>query len=530
MIRLVVRLFVTLMAIFFATFPVPVSGQTTTYVGPYKSVQVERVVTYNPGSGAYDRYVKAFPNDGKSSHPVVLFNAPYAVRIVDSAWVARVGAVGMYADVNLPQSRRLYPCDGDCQIFAMPAVAENDLSRLGNVAGEIPGNTLLDRLFDEGYGVAVLLNGHYLGNDALSMMFGVQQALITLSDDSRVEKVVIVGMSQGGQLAIHPLTFPSGVPGAIPSDDPRLLRILAGAVSLAGWMEPAKMWEFMKKNPWFYNSYKNRWAASFGMDPANWSGITYESLASRFHTPLLMIHGTDDCMVPVNQATEFFSAIKARGGSANVWVYENGPCNESVPITTSAHGVLDQGLNPATGGRWGIGKMTLIQNFIRDKMPLDHDVSSDGNTLPGMLDELAGKYFMSATQAERQNVLDIIAQAGNPRIQYVSSDPLLSGAGDKVVPALKDQVFKAWQSRITIVRVPEDYDMKYVFYGYAARWFMSDVTPAEQAHIVASVATRANPHIIYVSEDPLFSGRGNEVVWRISDKVVWDIVWWFILH
>ncbi len=515
-----------LLAVVSAIFPTLASGQTAPRsVGTWSGVDVQLFEV--PGSlGIYDYFVLAVPNTGKSKYPIVVVNNPYAVmpapwsrNSTDAVWTGRVQSTSMYSDITFPDGKKIFPCDvGDCPIFVQPSSALNDLSTLGDFGGEGKDNALINQLFQDGYAVAILMNGHYRGSDSIRVMEGVRNSIFTLKQNTKIDpqKMGIIGRSQGGQLAIHPFTFPS--------DDLHI----AAAISESGWTDAPKFWEYAYnelprtqlphlylESQSFYAPYFNRWAASaFGRNPSNWTLATHDSVASRFKTPLLMIHGTDDCMVPVDQTQGFFSAVKARGLSVNKWVYENrAPPLNTMPILNCAHGILDANKNTK--------KRVLYRNFFLAKMPLDHDVSSDGNTLPAMMEEFADAYFKSTTNEDRENVLDLIAQASNPRIKYVSSDPLLSGAGDSVVPVLKEKVFSTWQTRLTVRRVPEDIDIPSLFRGYVSEYCYPWTTETRRAQIVALVLARVDQAVMYVSSDPNFpSGRGDTFIPAASNKVV----------
>jgi hypothetical protein len=216
------RSFTVLVATVFAIlFSTHTGAQTSSPVGRYQGVEVNLYQVWNSNSGMYDYFVVAIPEKGRPNYPVILWNAPYTVmpappsrNNIDAVWTATVHTNAIHYDVSLRPSWRFYGCNtpnGDCPIAAVGTMPLADLSSLANISGDVSNNTLLDQMFQDGYAVAVVLNGFYRANDAVSMMVGVRNALFTLANNPKIDRRRrgLIGRSLGGELAIHPLAFPS---------------------------------------------------------------------------------------------------------------------------------------------------------------------------------------------------------------------------------------------------------------------------------------------------------------------------------
>ncbi|KND49854.1 MAG: hypothetical protein AB198_00400 [Parcubacteria bacterium C7867-003] len=529
-----VRLLIALFGIFFfGLFGVQREVRADEVIGNYRGAEVRLYEMWNARSQSYDYMVLVVPNKGRSKYPVVAMNNPYMImhgawsrNEVDKFWTSIAHTPGVKYDVSLPQQNRIYQCfspTGECPVVALGPALMTDVRSLANLFGEVGGRPLFEQLLDDGYAIAVIMNVSYQARDVVSLFIGVRNALFRLKSLPMIDanRVGIMGGSQGGTLSVLPLAFPS--------EDLHL----AASVSLFGAsnlkehfdynmgveaLQPSHLW----RETWnFFAPGLNRVIPAFGMDRNGplWQFTKFDSIASRFHTPLLMLHGTDDCMVNVDQTTGQFDALRNYGRITNKWVWENGPAPlATVSIPACGHGTTDR--------NWQVKSQVLTGNFFLTYMPPDQTVirrvPEDVNLLE-MFYDFAESYEGAGTR-ERENILGLIAQASNPKIQYVSSDPLVpSGRGDQVGAVVKEYTFANWKNRggVVTVLVPQDLNLLDAFYGYADAYFRPGVTPTEQARILGLVNERANPRIIYRSNDPRVpSGTGDVVVPQVVNYVI----------
>lgn len=526
------RLFV-FFSIFLALFGVQGEATADEVIGNYHGAEIRLYEIWNVRSQSYDYMVLVVPNKGRSKYPVVAMNNPYMImhgawsrNEVDKFWTSIGHTPGVKYDVSLPKQNQIYKCytpTGECPVVALGPALMTDVHSLANLFGEVGGRPLFEQMLDDGYAIAIIMNVSYQARDVISLFVGVRNALFKLKSLSMIDenRVGIMGGSQGGSLSVLPLAFPS------------MDLHLAASASLFGAYDLKEHFEYnmgveviqpphIWRETWnFFVPGLNRIIPTFGEDRNGplWQLTKFDSIASRFRTPLLMLHGTDDCMVNVGQTTGQYDALKTYNQKTNKWVWENGPA----PINTSSvpacgHGITDQ--------NWQVKSQVLVGNFFLANMPPDQKVirrvPEDVNLLE-MFYEFAERYD-NAGDSDRENILGLIAQASNPRIQYVSSDPLVpSGTGDQVGAIVKEYTFSTWRNRdeVKTVLVPQDLNLLDVFYGYADAYFRSGVTPAEQARILAQVNERANPRIMYISSDSRIpTGTGDVIIPHVVSYVV----------
>ena len=122
------------------------------------------------------------------------------------------------------------------------------------------------------------------------------------------KRVAIYGASYGGYAALAGATL----------DAPGTYRC---AVSIAGVSDLAEMVDFETQN---YNnrdsSYVKQLKTEFG-DPKTYDDISPAKQAAKASCPVLMIHGTDDSVVPIDQSQRMERALKAAGKDVQLITY-----------------------------------------------------------------------------------------------------------------------------------------------------------------------------------------------------------------
>jgi dipeptidyl aminopeptidase/acylaminoacyl peptidase len=121
----------------------------------------------------------------------------------------------------------------------------------------------------------------------------VQQGLID------PKRVAILGASYGGYAALAGATLDPGV--------------YSCAVSIAGLCDPDAFISYLLEST---NNIDTpaivRWRQILG-DKSGWDDITPVKQAARASCPILLIHGTDDTVVPISQSRKMESALKQAG-------------------------------------------------------------------------------------------------------------------------------------------------------------------------------------------------------------------------
>ncbi|MDP4001189.1 MAG: prolyl oligopeptidase family serine peptidase, partial [bacterium] len=370
--------------------PAPSSG-TASFVdiaGVFQGHTVEVWSVTNSRSGGPEYFLRALPNVGQAPYPVIVFNAPYHIvtappstEAVDELWTSLANQ-SPYKDVSLPKEYEFLNCSSEvCDIFISGKGNLVQLNSFGDAEWALAN----------GYAVAVTLSRHYAARDTVTVTYGVADVLEGLMSMSEIDsaKVGITGGSQGGHLSIHPLSLP---------DKP--LRLAASVPEFA-WVDPKVMYDYFitelpkvqpaqiyqnSKN--FFIPFFNRLAAALGADTNSsaWTGVTKSSVASRFNTPVLLLCGTDDAMIPCNESVLFAETLRSQGKQANFYVYQNGsPRLDSTSVVEGAHGILDS--NSAVK-RHVLARLFFLQNMPPNGVAISIRSSRDFD-LAGALSELA---------------------------------------------------------------------------------------------------------------------------------------------
>ena len=122
------------------------------------------------------------------------------------------------------------------------------------------------------------------------------------------KRVAILGASYGGYAALAGATIDTGVYNC--------------AVSIAGLSDPRAFVSYLLEST---NNMDTpaivRWRQVLG-DKSNWDDIAPVRQAAKASCPVLLIHGTDDTVVPINQSQRMESALKTAGKEVEFVTYK----------------------------------------------------------------------------------------------------------------------------------------------------------------------------------------------------------------
>lgn len=392
-------------------------------------VDAYQFTEFRSGLPAYFLLVQ--PVDGRgvrTPYPTIVINAPYTLfpsptspDPVDAFWTNYLKTPPNF-DLTLPPYQEIQKCStARCPMWAA-SVQLTDLPRVG------------DWVLRNGYAVAFTLGRFYAARDLLSAPYeviGVIEALKTLSpvDSNRIG---LMGDSLGGFETIYPLSRsdrPLSIQAAVAVAPPVDFRALYSYhYTFLPTVQPANL--LAQTHDWV-DPYYNRLFKSLGPDPSHptWDVMTSQYVASRMGTPLLLIAGTDDMMLPVSQSLNLYSTLKGLGKPVNKVIYQHGlPPFATKSAVEWAHGTLDQ--------RAAAKISILTNNFFMHHMPSDYAGVTYRD--PSEVDLVA--FLATLRQAicdssdEKPNATDLILHAANPRVTYLSSDARIpTGTGPTAV-------------------------------------------------------------------------------------------------
>lgn len=110
------------------------------------------------------------------------------------------------------------------------------------------------------------------------------------------KRVAIMGASYGGYAALAGATLDPGVYNC--------------AISIAGISDPKSFNEFIAEKTGGRESSSVLYWKQFTGDPKSWESISPARQAANASCPILLIHGTDDTVVPIEQSRRMESALK----------------------------------------------------------------------------------------------------------------------------------------------------------------------------------------------------------------------------
>ncbi|MCC6953402.1 MAG: hypothetical protein IT290_04735 [Deltaproteobacteria bacterium] len=434
---------------------------TSNYVLNGRSYTVEAWHYNNTQDGTSEYFLLALPLVGSAPHPVIVFNNPYflfpgppSTNQADIEWTTEYRRNPNYSSTD--RFRRPHPeyysCrdrlsswnPGDCAMSVF-GIATEDVHLSGNVAGETKANSTVDWALSNGYAVAVTFIRHYAGRDFATGTVVIADAIQSLKNmPGRIDpnRVGVTGVSGGAGASLYPFTIPgrplnvaAAVAEATPVDWRELFHI---ALHVLPQIQPpliySRSWNWMAVP-------MNVVIGTLGRDTttSSWDLVTTNQVAARYNSPILLIAGTDDGMIPYTQSTNLNSALLALGKASNGWIYENGaPDYANRSVQELAHGVFDAN-SP-------VKRRFLTRNFFLHRMPpaipevlyrhpQDFDLISIFSTF---------RQRICAAPGEKQNVADLMSYAANPLIRYVSTDQRIpSGTGPEVVAAVLNLLWSA---------------------------------------------------------------------------------------
>ncbi|MDV6332556.1 S9 family peptidase [Asticcacaulis sp. 201] len=122
------------------------------------------------------------------------------------------------------------------------------------------------------------------------------------------KRVAILGASYGGYAAMAGPTLDPGV--------------YTCAVAIAGVSDLKAMLDWETANNGVIDSTTVRYWKRFMGDPAHYSDISPARQAAKASCPILLIHGTDDTVVPIDQSRRMESALKTAGKPVEFITYK----------------------------------------------------------------------------------------------------------------------------------------------------------------------------------------------------------------
>jgi len=122
------------------------------------------------------------------------------------------------------------------------------------------------------------------------------------------KRVAIMGASYGGYAALAGATLDPGIYNC--------------AISIAGVADPASFVSFIAEKTDSRSSSGVLYWKQFMGDPKLYDEISPVKQAARASCPILLIHGTDDTVVPIGQSRRMESALKRAGKPVEFITYK----------------------------------------------------------------------------------------------------------------------------------------------------------------------------------------------------------------
>ena len=160
----------------------------------------------------------------------------------------------------------------------------------------------------DGYGQHFVNAGH--GEWGRKMQTDLSDGVRFLAAKGLIDtkRVAIFGASYGGYAALAGATIDTGVYNC--------------AVSIAGPSDLKSIVDWEDAKTGFQNSTSVLYWREFMGNPAHWDEISPAKQAAKASCPILLIHGTDDTVVPIDQSYEMQSALKAAGKDVQLITYK----------------------------------------------------------------------------------------------------------------------------------------------------------------------------------------------------------------
>ncbi len=200
-----------------------------------------------------------------------------------------------------PESRDTLGYDWQAQVFASRGYAVLQPNYRGS----------------EGYGEAFITAGH--GQWGRKMQTDLSDGVRHLAQKGMIDpkRVAIFGASYGGYAAAAGATLDANV--------------YRCAVAIAGVMDIKSFVSFKEDASGRMDSSTVRyWKEQFG-DQKTWDDASPARQADKAYCPILLIHGTDDTVVPIEQSRKMESALKKAGKPVEFITYKGQDHWESIP-------------------------------------------------------------------------------------------------------------------------------------------------------------------------------------------------------
>lgn len=200
-----------------------------------------------------------------------------------------------------PQARDYIDYDWQAQVFASRGYAVLQPNFRGS----------------EGYGDDFVTAGH--GQWGRKMQTDLSDGVRYLTQKGIVDpkRVAIFGASYGGYAAMAGATLDQGV--------------YRCAVAIAGPSDLKSFVEFEKDESGRTDSSRVRYWKAFLGDPKTWDEVSPAKQAAKAYCPILLIHGTDDTVVPIEQSRRMEKALKAAGKPVEFITYKGQDHWETIP-------------------------------------------------------------------------------------------------------------------------------------------------------------------------------------------------------
>ncbi len=173
-----------------------------------------------------------------------------------------------------------------------------------------------------GYGESFVLAGH--GEWGRKMQTDLSDGVRYLVGRGTVDpkRVAIFGSSYGGYAALAGATLDPG--------------IYTCAVSVAGPSDLKSMVDREDENTGYIKSDRVLFWREFMGDPAKWNDVSPARQAAKAYCPILLIHGTDDTVVSIDQSQRMEQALKAANKSVEFITYKGQDHWETIESTRIA--------------------------------------------------------------------------------------------------------------------------------------------------------------------------------------------------
>ena len=168
-----------------------------------------------------------------------------------------------------------------------------------------------------GYGDAFVEAGY--GEWGRKMQTDLSDGVRYLAGKGTVDmkRVAIFGSSYGGYAAMAGATLDTGV--------------YTCAVAVAGISDIKSFIDFQIQNSETSNSTRVLYWKQFLGDQKHWDDVSPAKQATKSSCPVLLIHGTDDTVVPIDQSQRMERALKAAGREVQLLTYKGQDHWEDIP-------------------------------------------------------------------------------------------------------------------------------------------------------------------------------------------------------